>query len=204
MAVAIVLIILTIIGIILDKTQEGLFNRRSRKESHYADSNLYRAFDGNLKDKETDELRFIEHRNGDLVTSTLSGQIVRNMSEEKEQSDFERQQKNHQTTETVFSLRQKPNDVQLGVYGMHYKDYQTGAILLHRAITVYTDTLVQVNSYIDAHTLEWVRVADNMLSDVEADPTRYEPAIEMIKANWEKVPESQKRYKDRIYIRSWE
>ncbi len=187
MGVACVLFLIILIGSILTKISNTIHDNIYKKRNDYPDTDLYKAHDCNLRDKTTNELRFMTRKDGDLVTETLGGKVVRNLSEEQRKKEYEYLKEHHAPGETVYRLKSKYYDFENRVHGQQFKDLITGKIYVERWVSTGKRS---VQYYMDIQTLNIIRPTDGWLLANQVEPQ----LDQLLRQCWSELPESETRY----------
>lgn len=175
----------------LDGKKRGI-QRRNRGENL---ENVYFDHRGRLRDIATNELRDIRMQNGDWVLKDNNRNILRNLSEEKREAEYQKKKQEAPSgTKAIFYKSWNINDTPLKKSGYRitgdvYRDINTDKLYLLRYICWDRDDLSDkqivkyengkswVNTYaahfyLDTETAEIVDISDKskeQLSDIELE-----------------------------------
>ncbi len=168
----------------LDGKKRGI-QRRERNENP---ENVYFDHKGRIRDIQTNELRDIRRENGDLVLKDNNRNVLRNLSEEKREAEYQKRKNEAPSgTRAVFYKRWNMSDTPLikdsvRITGEVYRDIHNNELYLTRYIhwnkdnlsekedTWYENGMVCSNGYgaefyINPDTAEIVDVTDKWIKN---------------------------------------
>lgn len=166
MAVALVLLLLYFIAWLIEKSHDYSIESHNRKKNEFEDHDLYRAASGTIRDKKTREYRFVTHIDNDLVTTDGNFNVIKNVSQEQRDREYQVKKRSHSKTETVFNICPHTFDYQRQISGEQYKDYESGAVYVVRRL-VDKQTYRNINYYVDIDSLDLVRPIDSFQEKIK-------------------------------------